>query len=310
MQKVGRLPKRLTFLRFKTHYMKIGFIGLGNLGTPIAENMLEKGNQLFVYNRTAAKTKALTDKGAIACASVKELTAACDVIITMVSDDKALKSISEGPEGLIQNMQPGSVHISMSTILPLTAEELSKQHTQKGSHYLSAPVFGRPEAARARKLNFVISGNAAHRQRFEQLLKDAGGAGVWEFGDAITAANTVKLCGNFMIAAALEAIGESVSMAAKSDIDTQKMWSFFTQTIFNSPIYTNYGNIIVNKQFTPAAFNMQLGLKDVNLVLSQAQHVQQNMPLANLLQQHMQQLIEKKGPELDWSAVSLAADLN
>ncbi|OQP53710.1 NAD(P)-dependent oxidoreductase [Niastella populi] len=289
--------------------MKIGFIGLGNLGTPIAENILEKGNPLFVYNRTAAKTKALTDKGATACANVKELTEACDVIITMVSDDKALKSISEGPDGLIQNMQPGSVHISMSTILPLTAEELSKQHTQKGSHYLSAPVFGRPEAARASKLNFVISGDAAHRQRFEQLLKDAGGAGVWEFGDDITAANTVKLCGNFMIAAAMEAIGESVSMAAKSNIDTQKMWSFFTQTIFNSPIYTNYGNIIVNKQFTPPAFNMQLGLKDVNLVLSQAQQVQQNMPLASLLQQHMQQLIEKKGPELDWSAVSLAADL-
>jgi 3-hydroxyisobutyrate dehydrogenase-like beta-hydroxyacid dehydrogenase len=290
--------------------MKIGFIGLGNLGTPIAENILEKGNELFVYNRTASKTKTLTDKGATACASVKELTAVCDVIITMVSDDKALKSISEGPDGLIQNMQPGGVHISMSTILPLTAEELSKQHTQKGSHYLAAPVFGRPEAARARKLNFVVSGEAAHRQRFEQLLKDGGGAGVWDFGDAITAANTIKLCGNFMIAAALEAIGESVSMAAKSNIDTQKMWSFFAQTLFNSPIYVNYGNIIVNQQFSPAAFNMQLGLKDVNLVLSQAQQVHQKMPLASLLQQHMQQLIEKKGPDLDWSAVSQAADLN
>lgn len=289
--------------------MKIGFIGLGNLGTPIAENIIEKGNQLFVYNRTASKTKTLTDKGATAIASVKELAATCDVVITMVSDDKALKSISEGPDGLIQNMQQAAVHISMSTILPLTAEELSKQHTDNGSHYLSAPVFGRPEAARARKLNFVVSGEATLRQRFEQLLKDAGGAGVWDFGDAITAANTIKLCGNFMIAAALEAIGESVAMASKSNIDTQKMWSFFTQTIFNSPIYTNYGNIIVNQQFTPAAFSMQLGLKDVNLVLSQAQHVQQNMPLASLLQDHMQQLIEKKGPDLDWSAVSQAADL-
>lgn len=290
--------------------MKIGFIGLGNLGTPIAENIIEKGNQLFVYNRTASKTKALTDKGATAIASVKELAATCDVIITMVSDDKALKSVTEGADGLLEHMQKNAVHISMSTILPLTAEGLSKQHTEKGSHYLAAPVFGRPEAARARKLNFVVSGEATLRQRFEQLLKDAGGAGVWDFGDVITAANTIKLCGNFMIAAALEAIGESVAMAAKSNIDTQKMWSFFTQTIFNSPIYANYGNIIVNQQFTPAAFSMQLGLKDVNLVLSQAQQVQQNMPLASLLQNHMQQLIEKKGPDLDWCAVSLAADLN
>ncbi|THU41030.1 NAD(P)-dependent oxidoreductase [Niastella caeni] len=290
--------------------MKLGFIGLGNLGTPIAENILTSGHEVFVYNRTASKTKPLTDKGATACATVKELTAACTVIITMVSDDKALKSICEGEDGLIKNMQPGSVHISMSTILPLTAEELSNQHTQNGSHYLAAPVFGRPEAARARKLNFVMSGGGAHRPQFEQLLKDAGGAGVWDFGDVVTAANTIKLCGNFMIASALEAIGESVALAEKSNIDKQKMWSFFTQTIFNSPIYINYGNIIVNRLFEPAGFSMQLGLKDVNLVLSQAAHVQHKMPLANLLQNHMQQLIEKKGPEVDWSTVSQAAEIN
>ncbi|WP_207514443.1 NAD(P)-dependent oxidoreductase [Longitalea luteola] len=287
--------------------MKIGFIGLGNLGTPIAENLQEKGHQLFVYNRTASKTKALTDKGATALATVKELAVECAVIITMVADDKALKSICEGDDGLIENMQPGGVHIAMSTILPLTAAELSEQHQQHGSHYLAAPVFGRPEAARARKLNFVVSGEATVRQQYEQLFKDAGGAGVWDFGDAITAANTVKLCGNFMIAAALEAIGESVSLAAKSNIDTQKMWSFFTQTLFNSPIYVNYGNFIVNQQFKPAAFNMPLGLKDINLVLSQAAAVDNNMPFALLLKHHMQQLIEKD-PELDWSAVSLAAN--
>jgi 3-hydroxyisobutyrate dehydrogenase-like beta-hydroxyacid dehydrogenase len=289
--------------------MKIGFIGLGNLGTPIAENLLASGYELFVYNRTVSKTKPLTEKGATACASIKEVTAACMVIITMVSDDKALKSISEGPDGLIKNMQPGSVHISMSTILPLTAEELAREHTHNGSHYLASPVFGRPEAARARKLNFVVSGEAVLRQQAEQLLKDAGGAGVWDFGDPITAANTIKLCGNFMIASALEAIGESVALAAKSQLDTQKMWSFFSQTLFNSPVYVNYGNIIVNRLFEPAGFSMQLGLKDVNLVLSQAAQVDQKMPLANLLQHNMQQLIEEKGPNVDWSTVSQAAEL-
>ena len=284
--------------------MKIGFIGLGSLGTPIAENILESGHQLFVYNRTASKTKSLTDKGATACATVKELAAACAVIVTMVSDDKALQSISEGAEGLIKNMQPGGIHISMSTILPLTAENLVQQHTQSGSHYLAAPVFGRPEAARARKLNFVVSGDAALRQQFEQLLKDAGGAGVWDFGDTITTANTIKLCGNFTIAAAMEAIGESAALASRSGIDAQKMWAFFSQTIFNTPLYQNYSKIIVNREFEPAAFTMTLGLKDIDLVLSQASQVQQKMPLANMLQQHMQQVIEKQGPDIDWSAVS------
>ena len=284
--------------------MKIGFIGLGNLGAPIAANILESGHELYVYNRTASKTKEFTDKGATACSTIKELTAACAVIVTMVSDDKALQSISEGPDGLIKNMQPDGIHISMSTILPLTADNLAKQHTQNGSHYLAAPVFGRPDAARARKLNFVVSGEAALRQQFEQLLKDAGGAGVWDFGDIITAANTVKLCGNFTIAAAMEAIGESAALASRSGIDAQKMWAFFSQTIFNTPLYQNYSKIIVNRQFEPAAFTMTLGLKDINLVLSQASQVQHKMPLANLLQHNMQQVIEKQNPDMDWSAVA------
>jgi 3-hydroxyisobutyrate dehydrogenase-like beta-hydroxyacid dehydrogenase len=289
--------------------MKIGFIGLGNLGTPIAENILAGGHKLFVYNRTAAKTKALTEKGATASDSVKSLTAECAVVITMLSDDKALKSICEGPDGLIQNMQPGGIHLSMATILPLTAEELAKQHTQNGSHYLATPVFGRPEAARARKLHFVVSGgDSSLRQQFEQLLKDAGGAGVWDFGDAITAANTIKLCGNFTIAAAMEAIGESTALASRSGVDAQKMWAFFSQTLFNSPVYVNYSNIIVNRQFKPAAFKMPLGLKDINLVLAQAAQVQQKMPLANLLHHNIQQVIEKDA-ELDWSALSEAANL-
>ncbi|AEW03548.1 hypothetical protein A4D02_19625 [Niastella koreensis] len=282
--------------------MKIGFIGLGNLGTPVAENILASGHELYVYNRTASKTKPLVDKGAIEVGSVKALAAACAVIITMVSDDKALKTITEGADGLVHNMQPGGVHLSMSTILPLTASALSQLHTQNGSHYLATPVFGRPEAARAHKLNFVVSGDANLRQQFEQLLKDAGGAGVWDFGDNITAANTVKLCGNFTIAAALEAIGESAALASNSGVDAAKMWNFFAQTIFNSPIYQGYSKIITGQQFKPAAFSAPMGLKDLNLVLSQASQVNQNMPLGDLLKRHMLELI-KKDPEIDWSAV-------
>jgi 3-hydroxyisobutyrate dehydrogenase-like beta-hydroxyacid dehydrogenase len=289
--------------------MKIGFIGLGNLGTPIAENIIASGRSLSVYNRTVSKTKPLTDKGAKAYPSVKALGAECNIILTIVSDDAALKSICEGPDGLLNNMQPGGIHISMSTILPETAEALASLHTQKGLHYLAAPVFGRPEAARARKLNFVLSGEAAIKQQAEPILKDAGGIGVWDFGALITAANTIKLCGNFMIAAAMETIGETLAMADRSGVDTQKMWSFFTNTLFNSPIYINYGNTILQRQFEPAAFTMQLGLKDMKLVTQHAEQVQQTMPVANLLKQHMQHLVDNGKAEIDWSAVSLAAEI-
>lgn len=284
--------------------MKTGFIGLGNLGAAIAENIVGSGRELAVYNRTASKTKALTDKGAKAYPSVKALAEECDIILTIVSDDAALKSVSEE---LLTSMKPGGIHVSMSTILPQTAEELNKLHTEKGLHYLAAPVFGRPEAARAKKLNFVLSGEEKIRKLAEPVLKDAGGAGVWDFGDTITAANTIKLCGNFMIAAAMEAIGESVGMAEKAGLDKEKMWSFFTQTLFNSPIYINYGATIVNKAFEPAAFTAQLGLKDMKLVNEQARQLQQPAPLASLLQQHMQYLVDNGQAHVDWSAVATAA---
>ena len=152
--------------------------------------------------------------------------------------------------------------------------------------------------------DFVISGKETIRQQIEPLLKDAGGAGVWDFGDVITAANTVKLCGNFLIGAASEAIGESTTLAQNSGVDPQKMWSMFTQTMFNSPIYHLYSAIIAKGQYEPAAFTMALGLKDVRLVLQQAEQVNQKMPLAQLLQQHMTQLINQGKGHLDWSAVA------
>jgi len=290
--------------------MQIGFIGLGSLGTPIAMNILESGHTLHVYNRTVSKAKPLADKGAIVSQSVTALAKECDIVFTIVSDDAALKEISGGANGLVKNMKPGSIHVSMSTILPRTAEEISILHNEQKQHYLASPVFGRPEAAAAKKLNFAISGPEKIRTKIEPLLKDAGAAGVWHFGDNITAANTVKLCGNFLIAGALEAIGESVNLADASGVKPQEMWNMFLQTIFNAPVYHNYSNIILNKKFEPAAFTARLGLKDLNLVLQQADAAKQEMPLANLVKDRMQRLVNSGKGEIDWSAVSTAVEKN
>jgi len=290
--------------------MQIGFIGLGSLGTPIAMNILESGHTLHVYNRTVSKAKPLADKGAIVSQSVTALAKECDIVFTIVSDDAALKEISGGANGLVKNMKPGSIHVSMSTILPRTAGEISILHNEQKQHYLASPVFGRPEAAAAKKLNFAISGPEKIRTKIEPLLKDAGAAGVWHFGDNITAANTVKLCGNFLIAGALEAIGESVNLADASGVKPQEMWNMFLQTIFNAPVYHNYSNIILNKKFEPAAFTARLGLKDLNLVLQQADAAKQEMPLANLVKDRMQRLVNSGKGEIDWSAVSTAVEKN
>ena len=196
----------------------------------------------------------------------------------------------------------------MSTILPQTAADLAARHKAQGQHYLASPVFGRPEAAAARKLNFVISGDAAIRQQITPLLKDAGGAGVWDFGDALTAANTVKLCGNFLIVAALDAMGESIALANKSGVDAAKMWDMLGQTLFTSPIYQNYSKIILQQNFEPAAFTAKLGLKDMRLVAAQAGSVHQSMPMLQLLKSQLEQLVANGKGAIDWSAISTVAD--
>lgn len=287
--------------------MKYGFIGLGSLGTPIAINLLESGHQLHVYNRTITKAKALEAKGAIVHTSVEALARECDIVFTMVADDAALRSITIGDNGLAQHLKPGSIHISMSTILAQTAGDLADLHQAKGQSYLAAPVFGRPEAAAARKLNYVISGPESVRNTAKQLLKEAGGAGIWDFGDDVRTANTVKLCGNFLIAAALEAIGESINLASQSGVDATKMWDMFSQTIFSTPLYQNYSKIILNQQFEPAAFTAKLGLKDLNLVLEQGSIAQQSLPLADLLKTHMTNLVQNGKENIEWSAVAQGA---
>lgn len=282
--------------------MKIGFIGLGSLGMPIALNIKEAGHHLYVYNRTVAKTAPLLAKGALVCESIEALAKECTIVFTIVSDDAAITTVAAA---LTKHLAAGSIHISMSTILPQTAASLAALHQQAKQHYIAAPVFGRPEAAMAKKLNFVVSGEAAPKKQAEPLLKDAGAAGIFDFGEAITAANTVKLCGNFLIGAAMEAIGESAVLASHSGVDAVKMWEMFSQTLFNTPLYHNYSKIILQQQFEPAAFTAKLGLKDMNLVLQQAAAVQQQLPLAALLKNNMEALVNNGKENIDWSAVAL-----
>ena len=281
----------------------VGFIGLGSLGTPIAENILAQ-RPLHIYNRTAAKMAGLAGAGAVTCASVAELAQSCSVVFTMVSDDAAIREICEGAQGLVSRLKKDSIHISMSTISTATARDLAQLHTAHGIHYIAAPVFGRPEAAKARKLNFAVSGHQNVVKEIEPLLRDAGAAGIWQFGEDPSAANVIKLCGNFLIAAALKAIGESIALADASGLDASTMWNMFGSSLFNTPLYHNYSAIILQQKFEPASFTAKLGLKDLQLITRQADAVQAEMPLASLLKANMQQLVDSGDGALDWSAIA------
>ena len=286
--------------------MQIGFIGLGNLGTPLAENLLEQHKQLFIYNRTASKAQSLINNGAVLCETVKELAQLCDIIFTMVSDDAALNHITKNEDGLAANMKEGAIHISMSTILPATANYLVSLHHLHRNNYVAAPVMGRPEAARIKKLNFLVSGKTEHIETIKPFLQYAGAAGIWEFGKEIEAANVAKLCSNFLIISAIETMAEGITLANKSGIDATAWMNMLTSTIFDAPIYKNYGNIILKEQFQPAAFSLKLGLKDVNLVNEQATEKNAEMPIGKLLQQRLSECVANGLGEHDWTAIALA----
>ena len=286
--------------------MKIGFIGLGNLGTPIAENILGKHRELFVYNRTASKVQALVKRGATSVGSIKDLAGKCDVVFSIVSDDAALNDITSGINGIAQNLKVDGIHVSMSTILPATASRLSEEHRQCNNYYVAAPVMGRPEAARAGNLNFLVSGHSKAIDVIKPLLRDAGGAGIWEFGNDVDAANVAKLSTNFLIASAIESMAEGINLAKKSGLDATAWINMVTQTLFAAPVYVNYSKLLLKEMFQPAGFSLRLGLKDVNLVMEQSGQVKAQMPIGTLLQQRFKECVANGLGEYDWTAVALA----
>ena len=286
--------------------MQIGFIGLGNLGTPIAENLLEHHPGMLVYNRTIEKTKPLADKGAAVSNSVQELAAACDCVFTIISNDAAIKEVTEGDAGIAKNLKGGGIHISMSTILPATSADLFNLHQQHGNHYIACPVAGRPEAARDKKLNFIVSGDAAIIARVKPLLTNAGAVNIWEYGREPGNSNVAKLCTNYMIQAALQSMAEAIGLAQKSGIDERQLMRMVTSTLLNCGIYINYGNLLLNEQYQPAAFSLELGLKDATLINTQAETAGAKMPLAKLVKAEYQQLFDDGYADYDWAALALS----
>lgn len=259
------------------------------MGTPIAENLLMQHQPLYVYNRTAAKAQPLVEKGAVICTSVKELAALCDVVFTLVADDAALNHITEGPDGIAANLRPGGVHISMSTILPATSTALTATHRQYQNHYVSSPVMGRPEVARARKLNLLVSGDETVIASMKPLLQDAGAVNVWEFGPEPGAANVAKLCSNYLILSGVAAMAEGIHLAKQSGIQAEQWMQMLTQTIFNAPYYHIYSSALLKEAYVPPGFSLAMALKDANLVLQQAQKAGVPMAVGQKTQELLQQ---------------------
>jgi 3-hydroxyisobutyrate dehydrogenase-like beta-hydroxyacid dehydrogenase len=282
----------------------VGFIGLGSMGSPMAANLIGAGIELRVWNRTASKATALIRKGAHAAATPAETASPGGIVITMLADDAAVESVVIGDNAVAARLGSGGIHVSMSTIAPATARKLAQYHHEYGSTYVASPVFGRPDNAVQRQLVICTSGAAVAKEKIRPLL-EAMGRAVFDFGEEPGAANVAKLCGNFLIASALEAMAEAFTMAEKSGVDRNKVADMLGKTLFACPVYQRYGEMIAAKRHTPAGFKLPLGLKDVELVLQTAGEVRAPMQLAELVRERLISGLAKGRDEMDWSALAL-----
>ncbi len=283
---------------------RIGFIGLGRMGQAMADNLITAGYSLSLYNRTPDKAADLVARGATLVPHPAETAEPGGMVITMLADDHAVENVTWGEQGFLARLGPRGIHLSMSTISPRLARRLVEDHQRAQVAYLAAPVFGRPDAAASRKLWICVSGSQAAKQRVRPVLQ-AMGQGIFDFGEEPAAAHVVKVAGNFLLAAMMEALAEALTLGEKNGIDRNALADMFSSTLFACPAYQVYGKAIAEGRYQPPGFTVTLGLKDVNLVLDTAAMSTMPMPLAGLLHDRFLATIANGWGHLDWAAVAL-----
>ncbi len=286
--------------------MKIGFIGLGQMGSPIARNLMKAGHELTVYNRTRSKAESL---GARVANTPADAAREAEIVITMLADDDAVKEVVFGADGLANTLRPGSIHVSMSTISVALSQQLAAEHAEHKQGYVAAPVFGRPQAAEEAKLFVVVAGKPEAVKKCEPLFAVVGQR-TFVMGDEAPKANVVKLSGNFLIASVIESLGEALSLVRKYDIDPEKYLEMLTSTLFTAPVYKTYGDLIVNEKFEPAGFRLKLGLKDVRLAMAAAEAQAVPMPVASVIRDHALEGVANGMGDKDWSSLAQVVSKN
>jgi 3-hydroxyisobutyrate dehydrogenase-like beta-hydroxyacid dehydrogenase len=281
--------------------MRIGFIGLGRMGAGMAANLVRTGNEVTVFNRTEAKADPLVKLGARRARSIAE---AChgDLVFTMVANDEAARDLLFGHEGILASLPRGSTHCSSSTISVALSRHMADLHRDEGQRYLATPVFGRPEAAEAAQLQVLAGGDVDVFAQVKPLLAVLG-QHVFHVGPRPEMANAVKLSGNFMICAAMEALGEAMAFASRHGVEPEALTEILTTTLFNAPIYHTYGALIASRSFRPAKFAAPLGTKDIRLLLEAAGAERVPMPLASLVHDRQLRVLATQGEDIDWSAL-------
>lgn len=283
--------------------MRIGFIGVGSMGSGMARNLIKAGHTVTVYNRTRSRAEELGSAGATIADTPAKAAAGAEAVITMLADDHALEEVTFGPGKMIDSLPAGAMHVGCSTISVALARRLTAVHNEKQQHYVAAPVFGRPDAAAAAKLFVVAAGPEQQVERcrpvFESIAQKTFVAGLEP-----QMANVVKLAGNFLITMVIEGMAEAFAFARKSNVEASKVLEILTGTLFPAPLFKNYGGMIAAEKFEPVGFKLRLGAKDNRLVLAAAEEAAVPMPMASLIRDHFLAAMAQGMADADWAAVA------
>jgi 3-hydroxyisobutyrate dehydrogenase-like beta-hydroxyacid dehydrogenase len=288
---------------------EIGFIGLGRMGAAMAANLAAKGRPVIAYVRRQDQIGKLEALGLRPTTDIGDLLH-CEVVISMLPDDDAVREIvfgrsDIGLDGLAAGLMPGSIHLSMSTISTAAASHLANEHARNGQGYVAAPVFGNPDAAKARQLFIVAAGAIADVERCQPIL-DGVGQRTFVIGTKPGDANLFKLLGNMMSATALEMLGEVVAVVRKRGLDPQPFIDIMTSTMFGGRAHKIYGDKIARQTYAPG-FVLPLVLKDVRLALAEAEQAGAPMPSVGVVRDRLITGIARGHGELDWTALGLIA---
>lgn len=284
---------------------RIGFVGLGSMGAKMVENLQRDGKELLVWDLDSAATAKVATRPEIrAAASVSEIAQSCRVVLSMLPNDKAVQGVSET---LLRDAGGPLCHISCSTISPVTARALAAEYAKqpRASSYVSAPVFARPDGIAKRQATWMVAGDVEGRRVATEMLTSAGK--VIDYGSDVGASNVVKLCGNFMIAASVEAISESMALAEKHGVDRKAVMEMLSSSIFDCLIYRGYGQRVSHRDHRPGGFSLALGLKDCTLVSEAARQADVPMPFLSVLLDRYTSAKARGRSDFDWSAIGLSA---
>jgi 3-hydroxyisobutyrate dehydrogenase-like beta-hydroxyacid dehydrogenase len=285
----------------------VGFVGLGRMGAFMAANLATAGHRVIAYVRRSDQMDKIAALGVEPTTEIVHLFD-CAVVISMLPDDTAVRDVvvgQKGIAGLASGLKRDAIHLSMSTISTVTASDLAREHARHGQGYVAAPVFGNPDAAKARQLFIVAAGPSADVERCQPLF-DSLGQKTFVIGADPGHANLVKLLGNMMSATTLETLGEVVAVARKRGLDPGAFIDVMTSTMFGGRVHRIYGDKIVRQSYAPG-FVIPLVLKDVRLALAEAENAGAPMPSVNVVRDRLITAIARGYANLDWTALGLIA---